>query len=194
MKQIMKFPIRARHTPERITVYQAYNRAIGLTAAEAGTLDVPAFSKTRMTWIKPQFLWMMYRCGWGRKDENQTVILQFEMTRDGFNHLLNNACLSSFDRDVYDSQEAWKVDLAARPNRVQWDPDKDMHLRPMERRAIQIGIAPPFVPFYVDEAIIGIEDITEKAQHIEALIKAGKLAEAEALLPEETEIAMDWHA
>lgn len=193
MKQILKFPIRAQHNSESVTVYQAYNKAIGLEAALAGTLDVPAFSKTRMTWIKPQFLWMMYRCGWGRKDENQAVILQIEMTRYGFNHLLENACLSSFDQKVYDDHEAWKIDLAKRPNRVHWDPDKDMHLRPLERRAIQLGIAASFVPFYVHEAVIDIVDITEQAQNIEALIKAGRFAEANARLPVETEINSDWH-
>lgn len=193
MKQIMKFPIRARHTPERITVYQAYNKAIGHPAAEAGTLDVPAFSKTRMTWIKPQFLWMMYRAGWGHKDANQAVILEIEMTRTGFNRLLENACLASFDPSVHDSRDAWQADLKARPNRVQWDPDKDMHLTAMERRAIQIGIAADFVPFYVDDAVVQITDITAKAQKIEALIAAGKLTEAKAQLPVETEIASDWH-
>ncbi len=193
MKQIMKFPIRARHTPERITVYQAYNKAIGHAAAKAGTLDVPAFSKTRMTWIKPQFLWMMYRCGWGQKDANQAVILQLEMTREGFNHLLENACLSSFDDTVYSDHAVWKADLEARPNRVQWDPDKDLYLTPIDRRAIQIGIAPGFVPYFVDEAILSVTDITAEAQEIEALVKAGDIEGATALLPNEKNIANDWH-
>ncbi|WP_141653813.1 DUF4291 family protein, partial [Erwinia billingiae] len=33
-----------------------------------GTFASPPFSMTRMTWIKPSFLWMMYRSGWGMKD------------------------------------------------------------------------------------------------------------------------------
>ena len=193
MKQIMKFPIRARHTPDRITVYQAYNAAIGLPAAQAGTLDTPVFSKTRMTWIKPQFLWMMYRSGWGQKDKNQAVILEIEMTRGGFNHLLENACLSSFDSAVYDGKQTWQSDLAARPNRVQWDPDKDLNLQPMKRRAIQIGISAPFVPFYLEQAILSVTDITQKAHDIQVLVSAGKVDEATALLPKETEIASDWH-
>ena len=190
MKQVVKFPIRARHSPERITVYQAYNPAIGLAAVAAGTLDVPAFSKTRMTWIKPQFLWMMYRCGWGHKDENQSVILQLEMTRTGFNHLLENACLSGFDSDVYPAQDDWTSDLKVRPNRVQWDPDKDLHLRPLDRRAIQIGIAPAFVPYFVEETVT---DITAKAQEIETLIKGGNIERAKAMLPDETEITTTWY-
>ncbi len=67
MQKVLKFPIMAEHSADRITVYQAFSDAIGKPAAETGTLDVPEFSRTRMTWIKPSFLWMMYRCGWGRR-------------------------------------------------------------------------------------------------------------------------------
>jgi uncharacterized protein DUF4291 len=27
-----------------------------------------------VTWIKPSFLWMMYRCGWGKKAGQETVL------------------------------------------------------------------------------------------------------------------------
>ena len=32
------------------------------------------FSLNRMSWVKPNFLWMMYRSGWGQK-EGQVVVL-----------------------------------------------------------------------------------------------------------------------
>jgi hypothetical protein len=35
-----------------------------------------------MTWIKPSFLWMMYRCGWGAK-EGQESVLVVEITCTG---------------------------------------------------------------------------------------------------------------
>lgn len=192
MNKVVKFPIMAEYSADHIIVYQAFSDAIGKAAASAGTLDVPAFSKTRMTWIKPSFLWMMYRCGWGRKDAGQTTILRITMTRTGFVRILQNACLSSFDGDLYADHAGWKADLAAHPNRVQWDPDKDLHLNPMARRAIQIGIAAPFVPSYLDRAITGITDITAEAQRIEEMIKAGQLTEAAALIPKMTEISAGW--
>ena len=161
LNKVIKFPILAEHSADQIVVYQAFNEAIGKPAAAAGTLDVPAFSKTRMTWIKPSFLWMMYRSGWGHKDTGQQVILRLTMTRDGFAHLLRNACLSSYDPAIYPDRAEWQADLAAHPNRVQWDPDKDLHLQPMDRRAIQIGIAGAYVPVYL-QAIISVEDITPK--------------------------------
>lgn len=190
--KVIKFPIMAEHSADQITVYQAFSDAIGKAAAAAGRLDVPAFSKTRMTWIKPSYLWMMYRCGWGRKDAGQTTILRITMTRAGFVRILQNACLSRFDSDLHADHADWKADMDAHPNRVQWDPDKDLHLNPMTRRAIQIGIAAPFVGYYLDHAITGLEDITAQAQHVEALIKAGQLAEAAALIPQMTEISAGW--
>ena len=190
LNKVIKFPILAEHSADQIVVYQAFNEAIGKPAAAAGTLDVPAFSKTRMTWIKPSFLWMMYRSGWGRKDTGQQVILRLTMTRDGFAHLLRNACLSSYDPAIYPDRAEWQADLAAHPNRVQWDPDKDLHLQPMDRRAIQIGIAGAYVPVYL-QAITSVEDITTEAQQIEALVASGQMDEAQARIPMMTEIPAD---
>jgi len=58
--------IRAVFDEQTIRVYQAYGDAIADPALKAGTF-VPPFSMTRMSWIKPSFLWMMYRSGWGTK-------------------------------------------------------------------------------------------------------------------------------
>jgi hypothetical protein len=44
-------------------VYQAYSPHIAHAAIAAGTFVTP-FKQGRMTWIKPSFLWMMYRSGW----------------------------------------------------------------------------------------------------------------------------------
>lgn len=74
-----------------------------------------------MTWIKPSFLWMMYRCGWGTK-EGQETVLAVEISRDGFEWALRNACLSHYDKDVHADQAAWKRELKRAPARVQWDP------------------------------------------------------------------------
>ncbi|MCR5103362.1 MAG: DUF4291 domain-containing protein, partial [Eubacterium sp.] len=74
--------IRATYTDKTIRVYQAYNKHIAEEAISLGTFG-SHFSMNRMTWIKPSFLWMMYRCGWGEK-ENQEHILAIDITRDGF--------------------------------------------------------------------------------------------------------------
>jgi hypothetical protein len=74
--------IRARHTASTITVYQAYSPEIGLPAARDGRFPA-AWKRGGMTWIKPSFLRMMYRSGWGTK-EGQETVLAVEITRDGF--------------------------------------------------------------------------------------------------------------
>jgi hypothetical protein len=81
--------IRARFTAETITVYQAYPPEIALPALDAGRFVAP-FERDRMTWIKPSFLWMMYRCGWASKP-GQEHVLAVEITRAGFEWALAGA-------------------------------------------------------------------------------------------------------
>ena len=50
----------------------------------------PAFSYSRMSWIKTNFLWMMYRCGWASK-KNQERVLAVWITREGFHEILSHA-------------------------------------------------------------------------------------------------------
>ena len=59
--------IYAKYDDKTIRIYQAYNNKIADEAIKLGTFG-EHFSLTRMTWIKPSFLWMMYRCGWTEKD------------------------------------------------------------------------------------------------------------------------------
>ena len=59
--------ILAQYDEEAVVVYQAYRPAIGQYAAEHGCFG-GRFKLSRMSWIKPKFLWMMYRSGWGQKE------------------------------------------------------------------------------------------------------------------------------
>jgi len=88
------------------TVYQAFRAEIADAAVRAGTLVAP-FGMGRMTWIKPSLLWMMYRSGWATRP-GQEHVLAVQMTRDGFENLLGQACLSAYDPTVYNSQEDWR--------------------------------------------------------------------------------------
>lgn len=105
--------IRALHTDTTVTVYQAYSPALGLPAARDGRFPV-AWKRERMTWIKPSFLWMMYRCGWGEKADQETV-LAIEIDRAGFDWALRNACLSHYDADEHADREGWRRELKGRP-------------------------------------------------------------------------------
>jgi hypothetical protein len=163
--------VRADYDDRHITVYQAYSPAIALPALEADTF-VPPFKPDRMTWVKPSFLWMMYRCGWGLK-EGQEHVLAVRMTREGFESALRQAVLSH-DRTVHKPEV-----------RVQWDPERDLHLNPLDHRSLQLGLAGTTSVRYVREWITGLTDVTPLAREIHGLVRAGKLDEATTRLPVE---------
>jgi hypothetical protein len=96
----------AQFADESIIVYQAYRPAIGHFAAKNGYFG-GAFSLSRMSWIKPNFLWMMYRCGWASK-EGQEVVLAVRLERSVFDEILRRAVHSTFVPEVYATEEAWK--------------------------------------------------------------------------------------
>ncbi|PIB04663.1 hypothetical protein B1C81_32355 [Streptomyces sp. HG99] len=137
-----------------------------------------------MTWIKPSFLWMMYRCGWGTK-EGQETVLAVEIGREGFEWALRHSCLSHYVPELYEDQAAWKRQLRQSPARVQWDPERDVRLNPLPYRSLQLGLAGDAAAWYADEWIVDIEDVTPLATQVHALVRAGDLDGAAALLPEE---------
>lgn len=158
--------VRALYDDDSVTVHQAYPVRIAGPAVAAGRF-VPPFSMTRMTWIKPSFLWMMYRCGWARKS-GQERVLSIRISRTGFEWALAHSCLSHAERPTYPSREAWQERRDSSPVRVQWDPERDVAGNPLSWRSIQIGLGPTAVRFYVDEWITGITDITDDVVRMRA--------------------------
>jgi hypothetical protein len=69
----MTHQVRAVFTEKTITVYHAYPAGIAVPALKASTFVAP-FKRTRMTWIKPSFLWMMYRSGWATKTDQERIL------------------------------------------------------------------------------------------------------------------------
>jgi hypothetical protein len=183
MSEIPQHQIRAVYDERMIRVYQAYSDQIASAALTNGTFTSPPFKMDRMTWIKPSFLWMMYRAGWGFKDERQRRILAIDMSREGFEWALANSCPSHPEPSV--SREDWTRLKAAAPVRVQWDPERDLHLRPLRHRAIQIGIGGEAVALFVNQWIRKITDVTELAHAVHSLVQNDKLDQAEAQLPAE---------
>ncbi|MFJ5261222.1 DUF4291 domain-containing protein [Streptomyces sp. NPDC088387] len=175
--------IRAAYTESTVTVYQAYSPALGVPAAREGRFPAE-WKRDRMTWIKPSFLWMMYRCGWGTKDGQETV-LAVEITRAGFEWALRRACLSGYAPGVHADRAAWRRELKCSPARVQWDPERDLRLQPLRYRALQLGLSGETVRRYADEWTVGIRDVTPLAHRVHALVTRGKLDEAADLLPRE---------
>lgn len=174
--------VRAVFDDATITVYQAYEPGIALAAIRRGRFS-PSYDRTRMTWIKPSFLWMMYRCGWAQKPQQEHV-LAIRLTRPGFEAALAQGTLSHFDPAVHTSPEAWAATRHS-PVRIQWDPERDLYLRPLDHRAIQIGLSGAAVDAYCDEWIVGIDDATALAHEIHGLVRERAYDKANALLPAE---------
>ncbi|MGW5562242.1 DUF4291 domain-containing protein [Streptomyces tendae] len=183
MQQQPQREIRAVHTASTVTVYQAYAPEIGGPAARAGRFPA-AWKRDRMTWIKPSFLWMMYRCGWATK-EGQETVLAVEIDRAGFEWALRNACLSSYRPGVHPDRATWQRELKRSPTRVQWDPERDLRLQPLPYRSLQLGLAGEAARRYADEWTVAIRDVTPLAREIHGLVRDGDLDAARRLLPRE---------
>ncbi|MEV6842650.1 DUF4291 domain-containing protein [Actinoplanes sp. NPDC051411] len=175
--------VRAVYTDTTVTVYQAYPAEIASPALLAGRFE-PPFKRERMTWIKPSFLWMMYRCGWATKPCQERV-LAVEIRRDGFEWALGHASLSHFDPDRHASRAEWSRELKSSPVRVQWDPERSLRLAELPYRSLQVGLGAEAVSRYVDGWIVGLTEVTGPAREIRARLDAGDEAGAAALLPDE---------
>ncbi|KAJ5819837.1 hypothetical protein N7474_005428 [Penicillium riverlandense] len=188
--------IRATYSPNTITVYQAYPSSIATPALAAQTF-VPPFSRTRMTWIKPSFLWMAYRSGYGTKP-GQERVLAIEITREGFEWALRHSCLSHWGDqnnipqsgtgpDYVESKKQWQEKLHSSPVRIQWDPERDLKHRPSIYRSIQSGLGPLAVAKYVDEWIVSVTDVTDLMREVSGYVDRGDLNTAFSCLPDERE-------
>jgi hypothetical protein len=175
--------IRADFDRETIVVYQAYNDAIA-DAAVAAQRFVPPFSFGRMTWIKPSFLWLMERSGWGTKS-NQERTLAVRITHTGWDQALQAGVLTSFDPAAHRSIDEWRSNFSRATVHVQWDPERSIHGKKLDFRSIQVGLSRAIVSSYSGEWIAAINDLTPLVAKIRQLRKAGRFPEAKRLLPEE---------
>jgi Domain of unknown function (DUF4291) len=169
IEQKTKLPKIGRHIvaqfdDEGVIVYQAYRPSIGNFAATHGYFGGD-FSLTRMSWIKPNFLWMMYRSGWGQK-ESQEVVLAVKIKRAAFDTILANAVRSKHNPDLYPTEKDWKRAVINSNVRLQWDPDHSPTGGKLERKAIQLGLRGDMLALYAREWIVSIEDICEQHQNL----------------------------
>ena len=164
LEQLSRWPssgkhILAHYDDRTIIVYQAYSAAIGNFAASHGYFGSD-FSYGRMSWIKPNFLWMMYRSNWGRS-QGQEVVLAIRLKKTFFDSLLELAVPSSFDTINFATHEDWKNAVERSDVRLQWDPDHRPNGTKEERRAIQLGLRGATLEAYGKQEIVEIINISE---------------------------------
>lgn len=170
--------LRALHDARTVVVYQAYAPAIA-DAAVAAQRFVAPFSFERMTWVKPSFLWMMERCGWAAKS-NQERVLAVRMHRPAFEALVAMAVPTHGQPELLKSAQAL----------VQWDPERTMRGGKLNHRTIQLGIGRDLAKRYASEWIAAIDDVTPLVSKLRALRQRGEWAQVERLLPVERALVL----
>lgn len=182
--------VRAAYDINTIIVYQAFKNEIADSALKAQTFVAPFFKRDRMTWIKPSFLWMMYRSGWGTK-ENQERILEIKILRSGFDWAIKNSCLTHFDQQSNEVFDSWNKRLKNSSVLIQWDPERDIYLNPLPYRSIQVGLRSEALETYIKNWIVSINDISLKCQELKGLIDKKPKSEINNLLPIENVYPLD---
>ena len=156
---------------ENLVVYQAFNPSIAQYAVENQQFGGSQYSFNRMSWIKPNFLWMMYRAGWASKS-NQECILAIEIAKPHFEQILAEAVHSSFKSEVYASKADWQAKLKASNVVMQWDPDHHPNGNKLKRRAIQLGLRNDLLRQFGTDWVVSIQDITKfvrmQARHLDS--------------------------
>jgi hypothetical protein len=177
LAQVSRWPKAGRHILAQFdensaVVYQAFRPALGHFAASHGYFG-GEFRRGRMSWIKPNFLWVMYRSAWGAKAD-QEVILAVRVKRSAFDEILAAAVHSSFAPEVYGSETEWKQAVERSSVRLQWDPDRDPSGAKVDRRAIQLGLRGDVLYRYARDWIVNIEDISDFVRQQHQYVKAGE--------------------
>ncbi|MFD8085797.1 DUF4291 domain-containing protein [Kitasatospora sp. NPDC059722] len=167
------YGIRADHDERTIVLYQAYAPAVADPALAAGRFVAP-FSFRRMTWIKPSFRWLMHRSNWARKP-GQTRVLAVRITREGWEEALARAVLTTAHPD----------EVAGAAVHVQWDPERTLRGGALNHYSIQVGVGRSLIRTFADEWVVGLTDLTPRVHRIADLVRAGRAAQAERLLPPE---------
>ena len=167
------YEIRADLDADTIVVYQAYAPAIADAALRAGRFVAP-FSFHRMTWIKPSLRWLMHRSNWARKP-GQERVLAVRITRAGWEEALSRAVRTTSDPAA----------VAKAAVHIQWDPERSWRGAALNHYSIQVGIGRDLIRVFADEWIVGIDDRTPQVRKAAALVKDGRTAQAQRLLPAE---------
>ncbi|GAB4543894.1 MAG: DUF4291 domain-containing protein [Pleurocapsa sp.] len=187
LTQKQKLPQTGRHivaqfNTEAVVVYQAYRPAIGCFAASGGYFG-GEFSLNRMSWIKPSFLWMMYRSGWGTKP-GQEVILAIWLKRTAFDIILEQAVTAKYNSELYSTKAQWQQAVQRSDVRLQWDPDRTPRGGRLARRAIQLGLRGKILGAYAQDWILHIENISEFVRQQYQIVQGDRFDEL--LVPTES--------
>ena len=179
--QVKRWPHEGRHimaqfTEDYVIAYQAFMPAIAEYAVQHQRFGGSHYSFDRTSWIKTNFLWMMFRSGWATKP-NQERILALYIKADGFDEILRNSYTVAKEKELGMNRQDVLV-------RLQWDPDHDPTGEKEPRRAMQLGLKPKILTKFNDNWILGIRDITEMVREQHSFVERNQLSDL--CVPKET--------
>ena len=156
--------ILASYDQDTIFVYQAYNKKIAEAIVKNKSLHHQecienGFNLNRMTWVKTNFLWMMYRSGWATKKDQERIIA-IRLKKSGFDEILSKSKSSSNLKNE-ENQEEFKNKIKSSNVVLQWDPDHFPDGTKAIRRAIQLGIRGEMLLKFSKEFIVDVIDLTQ---------------------------------
>ena len=177
------YEIRAKYNQDTIVIYQAFNSTIADAALREQRFVSP-FSMHRMTWIKPSFLWLMYRSNWGQK-RGQERTLAVHLTREGWDKALSLGVLTHPEPSVFPDPDQWERQFRRAHVHVQWDTERSIRGAALNHYSIQVGISRHRIKEYVHDWIVRLEDLTPTVDKLRQWIRSGKEKQAKRILPVE---------
>lgn len=154
----------ADYDDEGVFVYQAFKPKIVKVAVELGTFG-KGFGLDRITWIKPSLCWVLRRTKYGTKNRMQAVA-RIKISHDAFKEILNQSIETHWNKTVFPQEENWRKTINKSDVIHQWDPERDIIGKRLNRQAIQIGIRGEVIKKYVSDYIIGVEDVSDLVHEI----------------------------
>ena len=156
---------------DTIVLYQAFKPSIAQYALEQQQFGGPDYSWDRMSWVKTNYLWMMYRSGWASKP-GQEMVLALHVTREGFEQILSRAYTGPAQKAAglegveVRLQVTISVNLAGQAGLpppltsvLQWDPDHDPLGGRCARRAVQLGLRGATLRQLSTDWLVKVEDM-----------------------------------
>ncbi|MEO1451778.1 MAG: DUF4291 family protein [Bacteroidota bacterium] len=154
-----------------VYMYQAFKPAIVAVAVEKGTFG-KGFGLDRITWIKPSFCWVLRRSKYGTKNRMQ-AIARIKISHEAFLEILSQSIETHWNETIYPQETHWENALKHSDVIHQWDPERDIEGKRLDRQAIQIGIRGEVIRTYVSDYILGVEDLSPLVQSIREIKKKG---------------------
>ena len=155
---------------EGVFVYQAFSSKIVEFAVANGTFG-KGFGLDRTSWIKPSFAWTLHRSAYATKHRME-AIARIKLHHWAWLEILENSVQSHMDTSFYESEGQWQSQLKKALVVCQWDPERGLDGKPLQRQAIQLGLRSLILPDYVERYILRVEDVTALARAIAPIARA----------------------